>query len=160
MNRRIHILINHEALAVVALADTTSSTDATSSTDGLVASEHGRKLWWSAWRRFQSWVSGTNWCGAGTDKLYGGDDNDTLLGGDDNDSLNGEAGDDSLDGGEGNDLMSGGAGSDTMAGGDGNDTYYVEDATDVVIETASGGSTDKVDSYLDSYTLADNVENL
>jgi Ca2+-binding RTX toxin-like protein len=57
-----------------------------------------------------------------------------------------------------NNGLDGGAGVDTMIGGDGNDIYVVENAGDVVIELANGG-TDAVRAWID-YTLTDNVETL
>ena len=75
-----------------------------------------------------------------------------------NDTLRGGAGSDTLLGGDGNDRLEGGAGSDRMEGGAGNDVYLVDDATDVVIELAGGG-TDTVRASV-SLTLAPNVENL
>jgi Ca2+-binding RTX toxin-like protein len=64
-----------------------------------------------------------------------------------------------MSGGSGNDTLDGGAGADTMIGGAGNDTYTVDNAGDVVTETADMG-TDTVKTSLNAYTLADNVENL
>lgn len=83
--------------------------------------------------------------GAGNDVLVGGVHNDHLVGGAGNDSLNG------------------GRGADRMTGGDGNDLYYVDNLADIVIESsavkATGGA-DSVYSYLSTYTLGSNVENL
>ncbi|OAI23420.1 calcium-binding protein, partial [Methylomonas koyamae] len=61
---------------------------------------------------------------------------------------------------EGNDLLDGGVGADTMRGGLGNDLYLVDDAGDVIIESADGGI-DRVQVGF-SYDLnhAANVENL
>ncbi len=78
---------------------------------------------------------------AGNDKLYGSSQNDELLGGD------------------GNDLLAGNAGADSMDGGLGNDIYEVDNAGDVVIEDASGG-TDTVRSSLHNTALSVNFENL
>ncbi len=63
-----------------------------------------------------------------------------------------------LTGNAGNNILDGGAGADEMAGGAGNDTYVVENAGDLVIEAADGG-TDAVRSWID-YTLGANVEKL
>ncbi|WP_049973979.1 hypothetical protein, partial [Azospirillum sp. B4] len=64
-----------------------------------------------------------------------------------------------ITGGSGNDLLDGGAGADTLIGGAGNDTYIVDDAGDVVTETAGAG-TDEVRTTLSSYTLGADVETL
>lgn len=68
-----------------------------------------------------------------------------------------------LYGAAGNNILNGAGGADLMVGGDGSDTYYVDDAGDQVSETnatqASGGS-DTVYSFLTSYALSANVENL
>lgn len=55
-------------------------------------------------------------------------------------------------------LMDGGVGADSMTGGGGNDVYVVDNAGDVVVE-AAGGGTDLVRSAL-TYTLGANVEHL
>lgn len=89
---------------------------------------------------------------AAVNSLYG-------LGGDD--ILNGFGGNDKLFGGDGNDTLDGGTGSDTMEGGAGDDTYMVDAKTDKIIEAAGGGAHDKVIvTFLPSYTLADQVEDL
>lgn len=61
-----------------------------------------------------------------------------------------------LDGGGLNDTLDGGAGADTMIGGAGEDIYYVDNLSDVVIETAEWGSDRVIVSF--DYTLPDNVE--
>jgi Ca2+-binding RTX toxin-like protein len=76
-----------------------------------------------------------------------------------NDTLEGQGGDDVLIGGLGADRLIGGAGVDQMIGGAGDDTYEVTEAGDTVVE-AVGEGVDIVYSYLSTYTLADNVENL
>src|SRR5690606_1116615 len=64
-----------------------------------------------------------------------------------------------LEGGAGDDvLIGGGSGSHRLTGGAGNDTYLVKKASDLVIESAGGG-TDSVQAYID-YWLPENVENL
>jgi len=76
----------------------------------------------------------------GKDMLYGLGGNDTLLGGADDDRLDG------------------GVGADRMEGGEGNDTYVVDDARDLAIELADGG-TDLVQASV-TFVLGDHVENL
>ncbi|WP_395022610.1 beta strand repeat-containing protein, partial [Dongia sp.] len=63
-----------------------------------------------------------------------------------------------LTGAAGNDTLDGGAGNDTLVGGTGDDTYVVDNAGDVVTESASEG-TDLVKSSV-SWTLGANLENL
>jgi Ca2+-binding RTX toxin-like protein len=53
----------------------------------------------------------------------------------------------------------GNAGNDTMYGGAGDDNYFVQDAGDVVVESAAAG-VDWINLYIDAYTLAANVENV
>lgn len=64
--------------------------------------------------------------------------------------ITGNAGDNRLDGGEG---------ADTLAGGAGDDTYIVDNAGDVVIETANAGK-DQVQTALAAFTLTEHVEHL
>ncbi|WP_324779516.1 calcium-binding protein [Thiobacillus sedimenti] len=60
--------------------------------------------------------------------------------------------------GAGNDYLDGGAGADTMIGGAGDDDYVVDNAGDVVVENAAGGS-DSVELYLDgNYVLGTDIE--
>ena len=97
--------------------------------------------------------------GVGKDTLLGGNDNDVIGGGGGNDFLHGGDGNDKLTGGEGDDFLNGGNGKDAMAGGGGDDTYIVTEVGDLVTETANQGY-DTVESYLASYTLTANVEDL
>jgi Ca2+-binding RTX toxin-like protein len=85
----------------------------------------------------------------GDDQLYGHDGDDALFGGIGSDVLVGDNGNDYLDGGEGVDQLQGGAG---------NDVYITDDAGDVVVEVAGGG-TDQVQTTT-SYVLSANIENL
>jgi len=63
-----------------------------------------------------------------------------------------------INGNNGANRLDGGAAADVMRGGLGNDTYVVDDAGDLTLETASGGS-DAVESAI-GWTLAANVESL
>lgn len=62
-----------------------------------------------------------------------------------------------------NNVLNGRGGADWMIGGDGSDTYYVDNGKDVVTEStvdlAKGGN-DTVYSYISTFTLGSNVENL
>jgi Ca2+-binding RTX toxin-like protein len=84
--------------------------------------------------------------------------NNELYGNSGDNTLNGLDGNDTLYGGSGNDRLIGGIGADILEGGAGNDTYDVDNAGDVVTESASQGY-DWVFSST-SFTLGDNVESL
>ena len=71
--------------------------------------------------------------------------------------ITGNSGSNRIDGGL-NAEVAGAVPGDTMIGGAGSDTYVVNQAADVIIELAGGG-TDTVESAA-TYTLTDNVENL
>jgi Ca2+-binding RTX toxin-like protein len=73
-----------------------------------------------------------------------------------NNALTGNASANTLTGLAGNDTLDGGAGADTLDGGDGNDTYAVDNAGDVLVDTAG---TDTVRSAID-WTLATGFEHL
>lgn len=96
---------------------------------------------------------------AGDDTVTGGAAGDRLHGGDGDDSLLGNNGRDTLYGNSGDDTLNGGAGSDTMRGGSGDDLYIVGVSDDVVEELAGEGR-DMVRSYVGTYALGDNVEDL
>ncbi|KRD96101.1 hypothetical protein ASE63_11805 [Bosea sp. Root381] len=85
--------------------------------------------------------------------------NTLLAGSTGNNTLIGNTGDDLLFGHDGTDTLDGGLGADLMVGGAGNDTYTVDDAGDVVVE-AAGGGTDTVQTTLAAYTLGAELENL
>lgn len=63
-----------------------------------------------------------------------------------------------LAGNSGNNTLDGAAGADTLEGGDGNDVYVVDNAGEVIIEAALGG-TDTVQSRV-SLVLGSEIENL
>jgi Ca2+-binding RTX toxin-like protein len=103
----------------------------------------------------------------GDDMLFGGSGDDTLQGGDGDDELQGGRGANHLVGGngadrliglDGRDRLDGGEGPDVMAGGGGADVYVVDDAGDIVLESAGQG----MDTVRSSVTerLAPNVERL
>ncbi|MBN9982554.1 hypothetical protein [Rhizobium laguerreae] len=93
----------------------------------------------------------------GADTLNGTANADTINGLGSDDILNGLGGADILSGGAGNDTLNGGAGADTMRGGAGNDIYFIDNAGDIVDESAAGsGGTDTVQSTI-SFSLTDPV---
>lgn len=95
----------------------------------------------------------------GVENLTGSAFNDTLIGDGTVNVLRGGTGYDVLLGLAGNDVLWGGAGSaNELYGGTGDDTYVLE-VNDSVIESAGEG-TDTVDARLNTYILANNVENL
>jgi Ca2+-binding RTX toxin-like protein len=67
--------------------------------------------------------------------------------------------DDVLLGNDAGNYLDGNAGADRIEGGKGNDTYVVDNIRDIVVEKPGEG-TDAVISWLDSYKLPDNIENL
>jgi Ca2+-binding RTX toxin-like protein len=94
---------------------------------------------------------------AGDDRFLGGDKTDYLNGFAGADALHGNAGNDTLLGGAGNDMISGGTGVDWMLGGAGNDIYQVDNAGDVVDESAAGSNgADTVQSSI-SFSLANTI---
>jgi Ca2+-binding RTX toxin-like protein len=71
-------------------------------------------------------------------------------------NLTGNAFDQTIIGNNGTNVLKGGGGKDTLQGLGGNDTYLIYTATDKVLETATGGTVDKVAAAV-SYTLAAGV---
>jgi Ca2+-binding RTX toxin-like protein len=83
---------------------------------------------------------------------------DTLTG---IENLTGSSGDDVLRGNGSVNIFDGALGADTMVGRAGSDIYYVDNAGDVVVETAGGGANDEVRvRTIASYTLTAEVEHL
>lgn len=72
--------------------------------------------------------------------------------------LLGNSGANALSGGAGDDQLDGAAGADTLAGGSGDDSYSVDNAGDVITESAGDGN-DSVSASV-SYTLSAHVEQL
>jgi Ca2+-binding RTX toxin-like protein len=56
--------------------------------------------------------------------------------------------------------LNGGSGADSMVGGNGNDYYFVDHLSDVVIEAASGGSSDTINLDVSGYIVPENIENI
>lgn len=93
------------------------------------------------------------------ENVNGGDFNDIIIAGGGDNALSGGAGYDVLIGGEGNDTLRGGSGvANELYGGLGDDTYVV-DAHDTIIELAGQGI-DTVETTLNNYFLAANLENM
>jgi Ca2+-binding RTX toxin-like protein len=93
------------------------------------------------------------------ENVNGGDFNDIIIAGAGDNALSGGAGYDILIGGDGNDTLRGGSGvANELYGGMGDDTYVI-DAYDTIIEQAGQG-VDTVETTLNNYFLAANLENM
>ena len=77
-------------------------------------------------------------------------------------NLTGTSANNTLTGNSGNNSLTGGGGTDTLIGGNGNDGYVIDDATDAVVETSTGGTADRVFSSTISLSLINyaNVEHI
>jgi serralysin len=96
---------------------------------------------------------------SGIENLTGSAFNDILIGDGNANVLRGGTGADTLLGLGGNDVIWGGSGAlNTLQGGLGNDTYVLE-AADSIVENIGEG-TDTVDARINTYVLANHVENL
>ncbi|HEX8669322.1 MAG TPA: calcium-binding protein [Allosphingosinicella sp.] len=102
-----------------------------------------------------AWIKGS-WY---SEDLYGTSYDDLIEGFEGDDGLYGRGGDDELYGDSGNDDLDGGSGWDYMEGGTGDDLYVVDSTGDEVVEFAGEGR-DVVLTWLNSYTLGANVEDL
>jgi Ca2+-binding RTX toxin-like protein len=88
--------------------------------------------------------------GGGDFSGTGNDLNNVIIGGSGNDTLYGPGG---------NDTFIDGVGTNVFHGGLGDDAYAVQSVNDLVVENLNEG-TDTVQTFLSSYTLGANVENL
>ncbi|QOZ28588.1 calcium-binding protein [Bradyrhizobium sp. CCBAU 51753] len=103
---------------------------------------------------------GTYHLGANVENLtHTGSTAFTGIGNDDGNVLAGGLSDDYLIGLGGNDTLIDGSGFNTLQGGTGDDIYAVQSSADTVFEFANEG-TDEVQTFLASYHLSANVENL
>ncbi|GAB5471801.1 MAG: calcium-binding protein [Rhodospirillales bacterium] len=95
----------------------------------------------------------TGYGGGGNDSLFGAGGDDSLRGGGGDDRLGGGSGTDTLVAGNADDTLNGGSGVDTAEGGAGDDSFFVDEAGDIVRETAGGGF-DELFSEAANYVLA------
>jgi Ca2+-binding RTX toxin-like protein len=91
--------------------------------------------------------------------LDGGAGNDTIIGNAAANTIISGSGNNYLIGLGGSDTLISGSGIDTLQGGTGDDRYAVQSLDTTLVEFAGEG-TDQVQTFLTSYTLRQNVENL
>ncbi len=109
----------------------------------------------------KSHVENLSLTGTGNIDGTGNGIDNVIVGNTGNNQLRGGAGNDTLTGAAGDDLLYGETGADRMTGGSGNDTYFVDNTSDVVIESSDpvNGGIDTVVSSI-SRTLGAYQENL
>lgn len=88
--------------------------------------------------------------------LTGNGFGNVIIGNNGANTLRGGGGSDVLIGAGGADVLEGGTGADVLVGGIGDDAYYVDEAGDVVIESAAQGN-DRIGTAV-SYTLSSDAE--
>lgn len=96
----------------------------------------------------------------GNDILRGGGGDDVLDGGTGDNRLYGDAGADTLLGESGADVLDGGIGVDVLKGGAGNDVYFVDNSSDVVLDSSVVASEIDIVRSTASFTLGANLERL
>ena len=94
-----------------------------------------------------------------SEDIYGTNNDDDIEGRGGDDALFGYGGHDFLLGGSGHDDLDGGTGADWMEGGSGDDLYVVDSVEDKAVEEPGEGI-DVVLTYLSTYALGANVEDL
>lgn len=108
-----------------------------------------------------NYVENLSLTGTGNIEGVGNNIANVIVGNIGNNRLTGGGGNDTLTGAAGDDILDGGTGADRMTGGTGNDTYYVDQTSDIVIESSDPvkGGIDTVFSSV-ARTLGDYLENL
>lgn len=78
--------------------------------------------------------------GTANRRIVANQSNNHIVGNDGSNVVLGGSGQDTIQSGHGDDVLDGGAGADRLEGGSGNDVYSIDDASDVVVEAAGGGT--------------------